>query len=229
MKKSIYDADNDGVVDHALRADSIEWALVTSRPRSRVIDIDDAVTKKHYHKNLSSLELIGVNSNGLPLWNNDEFPYDMRTSIYDTNNDGIVNQADYANSVKWANIENKPNSNITLIDDAVDKRHEHLNSNVLEKLEFNENGDRILFKGNEIAFKDDVKIITLDNGQSIQVKQSLEFDIDNKIHLDGDTTFIDPLMYYGTNENGVRGFYHLPKDISLRRDISHSCIVQNID
>lgn len=43
---------------------SITWASITGKPTSAVIDIDDAVTKRHTHANLTQLNKIGEDGNG---------------------------------------------------------------------------------------------------------------------------------------------------------------------
>lgn len=42
----------------------LDWANVTNRPTSSVADIDDAVSKKHGHTNLTQLNKIDQDSNG---------------------------------------------------------------------------------------------------------------------------------------------------------------------
>lgn len=43
---------------------SITWASITGKPTSAVVDIDDAVTKRHTHANLTQLNKIGEDGNG---------------------------------------------------------------------------------------------------------------------------------------------------------------------
>lgn len=42
---------------------SITWASITGKPTSAVVDIDDAVTKRHTHANLTQLNKIGEDGN----------------------------------------------------------------------------------------------------------------------------------------------------------------------
>lgn len=48
---------------------SITWASITGKPTSAVIDIDDAVTKRHTHANLTQLNKIGEDVNGNLTYN----------------------------------------------------------------------------------------------------------------------------------------------------------------
>lgn len=43
---------------------AITWASITGKPTSAVVDIDDAVTKRHTHANLTQLNKIGEDGNG---------------------------------------------------------------------------------------------------------------------------------------------------------------------
>ena len=48
---------------------SITWASITGKPTSAVGDIDDAVTKRHTHANLTQLNKIGEDVNGNLTYN----------------------------------------------------------------------------------------------------------------------------------------------------------------
>ena len=67
----------------------------------------------HTHSNKTSLDKI-TESAGLPLWNGGDWPSgaggggDMYKSVYDVDNDGIVDVAESANAVTWSNVSSKP-------------------------------------------------------------------------------------------------------------------------
>ncbi len=48
---------------------SITWASITGKPTSAVVDIDDAVTKRHTHANLTQLNKIGEDGNSNLTYN----------------------------------------------------------------------------------------------------------------------------------------------------------------
>lgn len=48
---------------------AITWASITGKPTSAVVDIDDAVTKRHTHTNLTQLNKIGEDGNGNLTYN----------------------------------------------------------------------------------------------------------------------------------------------------------------
>lgn len=58
--------------------------------------------------------------------------------------------------ISWELIQNKPNSSVEDIDDAVAKRHVHDNSETLDAL--SKNQDRLSFNGRDIAFADETVI-----------------------------------------------------------------------
>lgn len=70
-------------------------------------------TRFHAHSNKTSLDKI-TESAGLPLWNGGDWPSgaggggDMYKSVYDVDNDGIVDVAESANAVTWSNVSSKP-------------------------------------------------------------------------------------------------------------------------
>lgn len=43
---------------------AITWSALTGKPTSAVVDIDDAVTKRHTHANLTQLNKVGEDGNG---------------------------------------------------------------------------------------------------------------------------------------------------------------------
>ena len=212
MKKSEYDLDNDGIVDRAKTADTILWKNIISKPESLVIDIDDAVSKKHYHNNIDSLSLLTKDDNNMPLWNNSTWPYDMSQSMYDKDKDGVIDEATYARSTKWINITNRPTSTVEEIDESVNKSHEHSNKFILDNINTNVDEDRITYKGKELAYKEDVNISTNPDGSTLATRFSIDIDQDsNSIQLVNDKAFPDANMYYGTDANQNRGFHKLPE------------------
>ena len=215
MKKKDYDIDEDGIIDRAKSADTVLWKNIVSKPESLVVDIDDAVSKKHYHNNLDSLSLISKDDNNLPLWNNSTWPYDMSQSMYDKDKDGVIDEATFARSSNWDNINNRPISTIEEIDEAVNKVHEHTNKVVLDSINENTNNDtdiRLTYNGKELAYKEDINITTDEEGHSITSRFSIEIDPDSKsIQLTNDKAFPEANMYYGTDSNQNRGYHKLPE------------------
>ena len=212
MKKSIYDANDDGVVDRASTSDHVAWRNISNKPISEASDIDDAVNRKHSHNNLDSLDLLTKDDNNLPLWDNRTWPYDMSQSMYDRDKDGVIDEASYARSTKWDNITERPASTVEDIDSAVESKHVHDNINTLNVLNKNLTEDRLTFNGKEIAFKEDINATTpITIGDTVTARFSIDIDTDdNAIQLVNDKAFPEPNMYYGTDSNQNRGFHKLP-------------------
>jgi len=210
MKKETFDADNDGIIDKAKVADNVLWSGITGKPTSTVANIDDAVNRKHTHANLDALNLLDKNSLDDPLWKGNPWPFDMKKSIYDTDSDGVVDEAERARAVQWSGIIGKPNSTIDQIDEAVANSHTHANIDTLNILGKNVDESRLTFKGKEVAFKEDVPAVSVPGGV-IQGKNSVTIDSnDNKLTLVNDDAFPGANKYYGTNAAEVRGFYEIP-------------------
>lgn len=210
MKLETFDADNDGIIDKAKVAENVLWSGITGKPTSTVANIDDAVNRKHTHANLEALNLLDKNSLDEPLWKNAAWPYDMKKTIYDTDSDGIVDEAERARSVQWSGIVGKPTSTIEDIDNAVTNSHTHANLDTLNVLGKNVDETRLTYKGKEVAYKEDVPSVPVPGGV-IQGKNSVTIDtVDNKITLVNDDSFPGANKYYGTNDAEVRGFYEIP-------------------
>lgn len=210
MRKEDYDHDEDGVIDHAYKADTTVWSGIGGRPLSTVADIDDAVGKKHTHGNVNALNMLSVDNMQLPVWNGEQWPFDMKRSIYDTDNDGVVDEAAVARNVKWVGVLGRPNSEVVEIDEAVSKRHDHTNLLALSHISDNDTTDRLTYKGKELAFKEDTAILNTPNGD-VQGKHSVEVDTeDGKLHLTNDQAFPEADSYYGTDVNMNRGWHKLP-------------------
>ena len=211
MTKEVYDIDDDGVVDVAKTAYSITWSGIKNGPTSLVNNIDDAVNKRHYHNNLEALEFISKDDNDLPLWNNLKWPYDMKKSVYDTDNDGIIDLATRAKSVEWSGIINKPESEVEDIDLAVQNTHKHDNLEALDVININNDQNRLTFKGKELAFSEDLNDQIIIDGNSLTTRFSVGIDNESRsIQLVNDLMFPEALMYYGTDSNQNRGFHKLP-------------------
>lgn len=119
MLKSIYDTDNDGVVDSAAAA---PWAGITGKPSTFTpsththaqSDVTGLVTAL---SNKVETSLLGAASGVATLDGSGKVPSaqlppmggtgDMLQSVYDTDNDGIV---DAAESVPWAGVTGKPST-----------------------------------------------------------------------------------------------------------------------
>lgn len=118
MTKSVYDTDNDGVVD---AAESAPWAGITGKPSTFTpaththaqSDITNLVTdlaakipasEKGANSGVATLDVTGkVPTSQLPAMGTG----DMLKSTYDTDNDGIV---DSAAAAPWAGITGKPST-----------------------------------------------------------------------------------------------------------------------
>ena len=209
MKKSIYDKDDDGIVDVAKSANSVYWNGISEKPTSSVSDIDLAVSRSHSHNNLQSLNLLNVDNSGNPIWNGEKWPYDMKKSDYDADSDGIVDVSKTTESVEWNNVLNKPSSTTEEIDNSVYYTHEHQNKSVLDYITYDDSTEHILYRGRELGYTSDSRIFVVEDASKIETKQSIIIDIDGKIHLVNDSTFIDPLSYYGTDKNGSLGWKSL--------------------
>lgn len=216
MKKEVFDADGDGIIDQAKSANTVLWSGVVGRPTTAATDIDDAVNKRHTHANTDALNLLTKDSNNKPLWNGRDWPFNMSTAVYDLDKDGIIDQAKIAQKVNWSGVVGAPTKPVDQIDDAVDKAHEHINLAILNQISENVAQDHATWKGKELAFKEEVTAISGPGG-AIQVKNSIAIDSsDDKLQLVGDAVFPDARQYYGTNDAQVRGFHDLPNPIKLK-------------
>ena len=99
---------------------------------------------------------------------NDTLKYNVDGQLYvdiDTN-------IDVNTDVDWSAVQNKPTSLVTDIDDAVVKKHEHVNKDVLNKLSEDENG-KLLYDGLTIASSN----ITSVNGKLPDTNGNIEINI----------------------------------------------------
>ncbi len=129
MYKAIYDQNNDGIVDVA---ESVEWSGILNKPLTfppdahnhdnlyytkqqtdSLLDQKASVSHTHAINDLTDVQT-GTLQDGDVLayntvsgvWVNKAISFgDMYKSVYDTDNDGIV---DLAESVDWSGIQNKP-------------------------------------------------------------------------------------------------------------------------
>jgi len=79
--------------------------------------------------------------------------------------------------VSWDNIQNKPNSSVADIDDAVSKKHEHSNKAALDELADATVSDVVglTYKSRALAFDDQVTTFTLvQNGGTVPAASSLD-------------------------------------------------------
>lgn len=74
--------------------------------------------------------------------------------------------------VNWANIQNKPNSSVTDIDDAVDKKHEHANKAILDNFTYTDNS--LKYNGSAIAFTNSVIDFKVVNSGSVPAASTLK-------------------------------------------------------
>jgi hypothetical protein len=114
---------------------SVAWTNITGKPEN----IELTISNSHTHENKTTIDKI-TEAADLPLWNGSAWPGTsdlsgyMTKAVYDTNNDGIVDAAEVANSVTWANVSNKPTSTITDIDLAVTNTHTHTNKTAIDRI-----------------------------------------------------------------------------------------------
>ena len=212
MKSEIYDTNNDGIVDKADTANTVPYSGISGGPSSSAANIDDAVLKKHNHNNIEALSLLQKDSNNLPLWNGTEWPYNMKKEVYDSDSDGIIDISKFAKSVNWNTVNDRPESSVENIDEAVNFRHEHVNLDSLNHINMNVDETRPTFKGKELALKEDVYNSAIDqDGNVIKVKHSIVVDeTDGSIHLLNDEIFPTANYYYGTDRNQNLGYHQLP-------------------
>lgn len=52
---------------------TIDWSDIQNKPTSSVVDIDDAVTKKHTHTNKTQLDKVGEDGNGYFTYNSQNY------------------------------------------------------------------------------------------------------------------------------------------------------------
>ena len=132
----------------------------------------------------------------------------MERATYDADNDGVVDvakKADSADSVEWNNISNKPDSSVSDIDDSVSKKHSHENIEALNSIGAEDN--HLTYNNNKIALQSELPEIGAQN--SIEINSNT-----NKLQLVNDRPNPGANMYYGTNSQGVLGFWLLPSAIS---------------
>jgi hypothetical protein len=129
MYKAVYDTNNNGIVDVA---ESVEWSGILNKPLTfppdvhnhdnlyytkqqtdSLLDQKASVSHTHAINDLTDVQT-GTLQDGDVLayntvsgvWVNKAISFgDMYKSVYDTNNDGVV---DLAESVDWSGIQNKP-------------------------------------------------------------------------------------------------------------------------
>lgn len=74
--------------------------------------------------------------------------------------------------VNWANIQNKPTSSVSDIDDAVSKKHSHANATVLDK--FTEDANGLKYDGSAVAFVNSVVDFKVVDAASVPQASSLK-------------------------------------------------------
>ena len=110
MYKQTYDIDSDGIVDKAevaINAESVAWENIVNKP----VEFDN-VNILHSHDNKEILDKLSEDDNGKLLYDGNSFEVDlssyMSKSLYDIDNDGIIDKAKYSESTNWDGILNKP-------------------------------------------------------------------------------------------------------------------------
>lgn len=61
---------------------TVTWSSISGRPSSAVVDIDDAVSKRHTHSNFTSLNKIGEDGNGFMTYNGNLIPTHWNTNSW---------------------------------------------------------------------------------------------------------------------------------------------------
>lgn len=72
--------------------------------------------------------------------------------VYDATEDTYIKVAEYESmdvTLTWSQIQGRPTSSVSLIDDAVTKRHEHSNKAQLDKI--GETGGQLTYDGTEVG------------------------------------------------------------------------------
>ena len=98
MLKSIYDKNNDGIVDHSDLANNVDWSGVINKP------LIPTKTSDLILDNVYSKDEVNIAIQNIILTPNNE----LLKSLYDKNNNGIIDRAEIADNVDWSGIINKP-------------------------------------------------------------------------------------------------------------------------
>lgn len=141
----------------------------------------------------------------------------MDKSVYDKDNDGIV---DVAKSLEGLTVS------VTEINSAIQNAHTHDNINILGQLSENAQGN-LTYKGQEIAGSFDPSSIDLSGKMDIDTYDN---DGDGIVDVAKGVSGIESAsqnMYYGTDSNGDIGFHNITK-AQLDIEITESDIEQMV-
>ena len=114
MFKSVYDANNDGVVDRASIAETVtkvSWSNIEGAPTEDVVSFNKMLNDSHSHDNKTVQDLVGFDANGNATKNGRPIVLPenvMMKSYYDADGDGTIDKARYAENTNWSGIMNKP-------------------------------------------------------------------------------------------------------------------------
>ena len=114
MYKEMYDRDNDNIVDVSMKSlttDTVLWDNIIGKPEIPTNVIEKTSKVAHTHDNMDFLDKLGIDQFGNVVFDGKsyELPGNLMTStVYDIDNDGVIDRALYADSTNWENILNKP-------------------------------------------------------------------------------------------------------------------------
>lgn len=188
INKPVTDADLTDAISK--KHDHTNKALLDTYNQTNA-DLTDAVSKKHEHTNKTVIDKFSE-SGGVPLYDGNSIGAqiddttsattttyssskinslmsnagsgDMVKSIYDADNNGIVDTAE--------SLSNGVNTVTTIqAKNAVDKAHEHTNSTTLDKL--NDTSGKLTYNGNEFLELDDTTTSTTKTYSSTKIESEL--------------------------------------------------------
>jgi post-segregation antitoxin (ccd killing protein) len=102
---------------------TLDWGSVLSRPTSSVVNIDDAVTKRHTQN--TDTMLTGAVTNVLNTTGTGNI-VDFKVS--GVTKASIDQTGKYFGTIDWGSINSRPSSSVADLDDAVNKKHSHTSS-----------------------------------------------------------------------------------------------------
>lgn len=114
MLKSIYDKNDNGIVDVAEKANSVEWENINNAPDLDEIGKVKSVNSKTGDVELKAIDIKTTNGHTMEIELKNikaDLKNNMLKEVYDKNQNGKVDVAEIAESVDWENVKNKPDLN----------------------------------------------------------------------------------------------------------------------
>lgn len=137
--KNAESTDNKGKEDGYAELDSNAKLPLSSLPdmaKSQTFIVEEGTSKDDLKNVIKGDRAYEVDSGDSFIWNGSEWL--------------VLAKADWENvKLNWSNIKNKPSSNISEIDDAVNKKHEHSNGSILDDVDSSDG--ELSFKGKKVV------------------------------------------------------------------------------